>query len=148
MIDTSSGEELIISRRKAQQLHLVQFDERAAEGYGGRVQKMIVYRVVLVKLPSTASDGSQEIFKQAQLTVVSGDEAVDGEDDEEDLRNFAGFRQARVEGGALQLSSLMSLPISQFPEATLGGRGLAKLRLSVDPKHYRLYPITTPHLVV
>ncbi|CAL8469844.1 g9386 [Coccomyxa elongata] len=92
MIDTGCGEELIIPRRKAQQLHLVQFDERAAEGHGGRVHKTIVYRVVFVKLFSTASDGSQEVFKQADLTAISCDEAVDREDNEEDLCNYARCR--------------------------------------------------------
>ena len=115
MIDTSSGMELVIPKRMAQQLHLVPFYETTAEGYGGRVQRMCVYKVVVVKLPSTASDGGQETFKQAQLTVSSTYEAVGSEDDEEDLSNIAGFKQAQEEGGALQLSP--SKELTQRPHA-------------------------------
>lgn len=140
MIDTGSGMELVIPKQK---LQLVQFYKTTAEGNGG-----CVYKVVLVKLPSTATDGDQETFKEAELTVFSPDETVDGEEEEEDLSNLAGFRQACVEGGALQLSPPRSPPRGNMPMAILGGAGLAKLRLEMDTIHNRQHHSTTPYLIV
>ena len=145
-VDSGSGMELVIPKRKAEQLCLIVRDKTTAEGYGGRVSNMTVYRPVLVKLPSTATDGSEEVYKQADLTVFASDDA--GDDSEEDLSQFAGFRQARSEEGALQLSPLSSPPRGHMPKAILGIRGLAKLRVVVDPEHSRLLPIVTPYVVV
>ncbi len=150
MVDSGSGKELVIPKHKAEQLQLVQRDITTAEGYGGAISEMIVYKPLLVKLPATSSLGVEEVFKQADLTVFARNTPANAEErtqGEEDLSQFAGFRQATSVDGALQLSPISSPPKGELPAAILGIQGLHKLRVLVDAEHSCLLPVITPDIV-
>lgn len=105
----------------------------------GRVG-MIHYAPVLVKLPGDDSSGEERIFKQADLSICAKDVPLV---EQEDLSNFAGFRQTQQLSpeGNLQLTPVNSPPKGDVATAILGIDGLRKLRVTVKPDQAVLCPV-------
>jgi hypothetical protein len=140
LVDTAAGQELIIPPRKAQQLKLLERSRGYLTGFEeGRVD-MIQYAPVLVKLPSDDSSGQEHTFKEADLTIYAKDVPFV---QQEDLSNFAGFRQPQQlsPDGNLQLTPVHSPPKGDIATAILGIDGLRKLRVTVKPEQALLCPV-------
>jgi len=148
LVDSGCTLELVIPKRKAEQLGLVERDRTTVTGFGDKISNMIVYRTALVKLPATVS-GDEVMYKQADLVVAARD--VPLLQQEEDYSEFAGFRAPQVvlEDGAIQISPLSS-PRSPtaVPEAILGLPGMKKLHLKLDAERCCLLPVVGGELVV
>jgi len=148
LVDSGCTLELVIPKRKAEQLGLVERDRTTVTGFGDKISNMIVYRTALVKLPATVS-GGEVMYKQADLVVAARD--VPLLQQEEDYSEFAGFRAPQVvlEDGAIQISPLSS-PRSPtaVPEAILGLPGMKKLHLKLDAERCCLLPVVGGELVV
>ncbi|KAJ9524816.1 hypothetical protein QJQ45_003037 [Haematococcus lacustris] len=140
LVDTGASIDLLIPLRKAQQLKLVERSRGHLKGFeGGRVD-MIHYAPVVVKLPSDDSSGQEQTFKRADLAIYAKDVPLV---QEEDLSNFAGFRQSQTlsPDGNLQLTPVNSPPRGDIAPTILGIEGLRKLRVTVNPEEALLCPM-------
>jgi len=149
-VDSGCTFELVLPRRKVEQLGLGERERTTATGFGDKVNDMIIYRPAKVQLPATVND-SEVVYKEADLVVAARDVPLLQEEDSSSSE-FAGLRKPKqvvLEDGAVKISP-MSSPQSPatVPEAILGLPGMVKLRLKLDAEHSCLLPMVNGELVV
>ena len=149
-VDSGCTFELVLPRRKVEQLGLGERERTTATGFGDKVNDMIIYRPAKVQLPATVND-SEVVYKEADLVVAARDVPLLQEEDSS-LSEFAGLRKPKqvvLEDGAVKIGP-MSSPRSPatVPDAILGLPGMVKLRLKLDAEHSCLLPMVNGELVV
>ncbi|GFH30062.1 hypothetical protein HaLaN_28842, partial [Haematococcus lacustris] len=137
LVDFGCAPELILPKRKFQQLQLGIMDITHARGYGGAVTEMIVYRSVRVDVDLTDAV-TGEVLETKSADLVPHSKSSDLDWVPSDGHEFAGFHG--------QLSPIKRSSGIHDPPGLLGFAGLRKLGLQVDPENYHLLR-ATEHLL-
>ncbi|KAJ9528156.1 hypothetical protein QJQ45_005797 [Haematococcus lacustris] len=149
LVDSGCSPELILPKRKTQQLQLAVMDTTTARGYGGAYTEMIVYRAVKVEVDLTdALTGEVLETKSTDLIPQSKSSDPDWVPSDDRLHEFAGFRGQPVDGGVVKLSPVKRSSDKHDPPGLLGFAGLQKLKLQVDPEKYYLMRVTESEPIV